>query len=179
MNRERFSHFYQLTDYSTTHDTTHATKCRNEKTKHFNEALDHLSIVFPKLSFCIYFEWIYTACAYKNYAVTWNGTSGGKCGRLSEEYPKCWRITTNWGNGIYGLGCNANFFNTFFIFFFRRFILYRKTIFCNLFHCRYKELIFITYYFALRISFYISYFWKQSPEIIPWNRCSPKLSKIL
>ena len=49
--------------------------------------------------------------------------SGGKCGRFSEEYPKCGKFYKTiymrpmletpdqyWGIGIYGLGCNAKIF---------------------------------------------------------------------
>ena len=41
---------------------------------------------FAKLPFFRYSEWISTVCAYKEYVVTWNDKSGGKCGRFSEEY---------------------------------------------------------------------------------------------
>ena len=74
-----------------------------------------------------------------------------------------------WGIWIYGLGCKANFF------------------YVNLSYYKERQYfvipfiadirIFIIAYFVLhcpRIPFYISCFWEQPLEIIPWNRCSPK-----
>ena len=105
MNCMGFSHFWQFTHYSTTHGTAHATKCRNEIKNHFKRVLDHL----PKLPFSRYFEWIYTASAYKNYVVIMirADVNAGDFLKdiLNKEdfwdmrliYHKCWRLTTNTG----------------------------------------------------------------------------------
>ena len=76
-----------FTHSGTTQDTTLAIKCRNEKKKSFQRALDCLKIDLSKLPLFKYFEWIYTACAYKKYVATWNEKSGGKCGKFSGKYP--------------------------------------------------------------------------------------------
>ena len=58
---------------------------------HFKKVLDRLEIDFPKLPLFKYFGWICTACPYKN-NVMLNAKNEGKCGRFSEEYPKCGRF---------------------------------------------------------------------------------------
>ena len=82
INCERFSHFLPFTHYNTKEDTIHAIFCRNAQNQYFIEVLDCLEIDFPKLP----------SCACKNNVVTWNDKSRGKCGRISEEYPKCERF---------------------------------------------------------------------------------------
>ena len=78
INCERFSHFLPFTHYNTKADTIHAIFCRNAQNQYFIEVLDCLEIDFPKLP----------SCACKNNVVTWNDKSRGKCGRISEEYPR-------------------------------------------------------------------------------------------
>ena len=84
--------------------------------------------------------------------------SGGKCGRFSEEYPKCgrfWRYAANlsqmlethdqyWGIGIYGLGCNANFF------------------YIDLSYCKERQYFVISFIADIRI-FIIAYFVLHCP----------------
>ena len=64
-----------------------------EKQQYFKEVLDRLEIDFPKLPFFEYFGWIYTACACKNYVLTWTYKSRGKRGRISQKHSKCGTFT--------------------------------------------------------------------------------------
>ena len=63
MNWERFSHFYQLTHYSTTHNTSYATtRCRNGK-KSFQRSFRSLFNCFSKTSLLQIF-WANIYCVF-------------------------------------------------------------------------------------------------------------------